>query len=500
MSEADPVKVGPYTLKKLIATGAQSQVWTASGPEGEVVVKRARTDANRAALKREAEILGRTEHDNLAKLMAADDDHSWLALQRIHGTPIDQWAQLEEPEGVAKAALQLLDVVAYLHAQGIIHGDIKPSNVLIDKDRQLKLLDLGIATLPGEAPEGFKGTLGFAAPELLKGDPPEFSSDFYGIGALLYTCITGRPPFVATDPAALTYLPLVSLPPPPSAFKPAMASQLNQLLLSLLSRSPRLRPAAIDDIREQLQAAAKGKPAPPVLGMLKEREQLRQAVVGAADGETRVVLLYGPPGSGRKTLIAEAVEYARREGLVYLKGSDPRKTLATLRKTTKPHVVVTRGKGGRKLAQVVMSERLRCFFLLHADRPIPALAQKGAIQITPAPLGELDANRLTRLYGAPAERSEAWWRESLGLPAAVLGRIHAWRRRETGAPIDMNDLPPDAKIIFAALKTVQQLTVSELASQVEMDEHTVLDHCEVLFAQGLITDMGDGASLRIVDE
>ena len=499
MSEADPTQAGPYTLKKLIATGAQSQVWTATGPDGEVVVKCARTEAHRAALKREADILTGDSHPNFARLIAADPHYDWVALERIHGTPIDQWAQLEEVENVILTFLQLLDAVSHLHERKILHGDIKPSNVLIDPNRVLKLLDLGIATTFGETVEGFRGSLGYAAPELLKGAPPSVSTDLYGIGALLYTCITGRPPFVATDPAALTYLPLVSLPPPPSAFKPAIPSQLNQLLLGILTRSAPLRVSEIGEIRSRLESCIGGKPASPVLGMLNEREQLRQAVVGAADGETRVVVLYGPPGSGRRTLIAEAVEHARREGLAYLKGSEPRKTLAVLRKSTRPHVIVMRGKAGRKLAQVIISEGLPCIFLLHTDRPIPALAQKGAIQVTPAPLKEVDATRLGRMYGCPSERAEEWWRASLGLPAAFLGRVRAWRREQNGTPFDMNDLPPDAKVIFAALRDAVRMSLSELAVQVEMDEHTVLDHCEVLFAEGVISDDEDGEYLRIND-
>ena len=198
-------------------------------------------------------------------------------------------------------------------------------------------------------------------------------------------------------------------------------------------------------------------------------------------------------------MISEAVEYARREGLAYLKGSDPRVALATLKKSTKPHVLVMRGnsKGGRKLAQIVLTDNLPCLFLLHSDRPIPALTQKGAIQITPAPLREQDTARLARMYGAETDLAPQWWRDSLGLPIAVLGRIRSWLRSQTGDPFDMNDLPPDSKLILAAIRDVGKQAVAELASQVEMEEHALLDHCEVLFAEGLIEAADDGRALQV---
>src|SRR5699024_8010646 len=81
---------------------------------------------------------------------------------------------------------------------------------------------------------------------------------------------------------------------------------------SLLTRDPAHRPASLTEVREKLEQAATSRQATPVLGMSEEREALRRAVIGAADGEPRVVVMYGPPGSGRRTLLAETVEAAPR--------------------------------------------------------------------------------------------------------------------------------------------------------------------------------------------
>src|SRR5262249_28263235 len=150
---------------------------------------------------------------------------------------------------------------------------------------------------PGQKVEGFRGTLGYAAPELLDGRGPSVATDVYGLGALLYTALVGRNPFVAPDPAALTYLPLVSLPPPPSWSGPETTPALTQLRLGTLARHPGRPPPAAGPRKN----GAKGRappPGPPILGMAEEREELRRAVVGAADGEPRVVVVYGVAGSG----------------------------------------------------------------------------------------------------------------------------------------------------------------------------------------------------------
>ena len=502
MNETVPAQIGNYIPRQLLAMGAHAQVWQATGPRGEVALKIARgKDANQALI-REAEILSGARHPNLVELVEADPAGAWIALQRVPGSTIDQWAQGQPLQQVIHVTLQLIDVLEHLHRRRIVHGDVKPTNVIVDPSDDAKLIDLGIATRPGDEVEGFRGTLGYAAPELLSGKPPTPATDLYGLGALLYTCLTGRTPFVAPDPAALTYLPLVSLPPPPAAFRPDLPSTLNQLLLALLARDPSRRPTDLDRVRHTLRRCVQHKPATPLLGMLETREALRRAVVGAADGEARVVILYGAPGSGRRTLIAEAVEYARREGLPYLKGTDPAGAASSLRRSPRPAVLVMRAghKGARVLAERVLREALQCLLLLHADRPVPRLSEAGAIQLTPAPLAPLDVQRLAGLSGADEDLAETWWRESMGLPIAVRGRITAWRRRN-GLPVEpSSELPADSRRIYEALrgKPRMQCELSQLASELSLGEHALLDHCEVLFAEELIEPQQDGFVLAVI--
>lgn len=520
MIDTAPAQVGPYIPQQLLATGAQATVWLGTGPKGTVALKIARGDNGRRGLRREAEILRGTSHPNLVKLLDADPEGEWIAIERIEGNPIDQWATNRSIDEILDVALQIVDVLEHLHGEGVVHGDVKPSNVMVtggtlsrsativpgtqsgSGKAVVKLIDLGIAMLPGDPVEGFRGTLGYAAPELLNGRPPAPSTDLYGLGGVMYTALTGRTPFVAADPAALTYLPLVSLPAPPAAFRPEIPAPLNQLVLSLLARDPDRRPSELSRLRDAMEKCRGALPGPPILGMLDEREELRRAVVGAGDGEPRVVVLYGVPGSGRRTLIAEAVEYARREGLPYLKGTDPQGALESLREAARPAVVVMKAghRGARQLADVVLKEGLKCLLLLHSDRPVPGLTAQGAIQLTPAPLSSQDAVRLAKIWAADVDQAEVWWRLSMGLPIAILARIRAWRR-DRGMPQGaLTHLPAESRRIYDTLRLKPKMSslVVDLAAELQMQEHTLLDHAEVLFAEELIEPSEEGLSITVV--
>ncbi len=511
MSESSPAQLGPYTPQQLLMTSAEVSVWIAAGkpdPGGgagggkQVVLKVPRGEDGRKRMRREAELLATMDHPNLIRRVDAARDGAWLALERVPGVTIDQWSHGRPVDDILGAGLQLVSAVAYLHARGLVHGDLKPASILVTPGGHLSLADLGLAAGEGASKEAFRGTLGFAAPEVLSGRSPTAATDRYGLGGVLYCCLTGRTPFSAPDPAALTYLPLVSLPSPPAAWRPEIPATLNQLLLGLLARDPDRRPSDLERVAEVLERGREQPFGTPVLGMEDEREELRRAVVGAADGETRVAVLYGVPGSGRRTLIAEAVEHARREGLPYLKGADPQAVLSSVRggSTERPPVTVMKAShaGARNLAEVMLAEKLRGLLLLLADRPVPGLAAPMAIQLTPAPLEMHDAARLVRLYQADPGLAEAWSRQSMGLPAAILGRIRAWMRANGLTFQQDGRLPADAQKIYDALHThAKAVPVPDLAAEVSMTEHQLLDHCEVLFAEDLVQSTDDGRALLV---
>ncbi len=489
---------GPYKAVRVLATSGSSQVWLATGPEGEVALKVARGPSYFAALAHEAEILRRCAHPNVVRLLGSAANGEWLAMERAQGSLLDQWAATQDFEAMIAVARGVCAALRHLHAIGVVHGDVKPANVLVGEQGEPLLVDLGIATLQGEDRKGFRGTLGFVAPELLRGESPQPASDLYGLGATLYACIADRPPFVAPDPAALTYLPLVSLPAPPSAFRPEVPAALNRLVLSLLARDPKRRPS-LNDVEAQFTTVLEGRPVPPIVGMAEEREALRRAVVGAADGEPRVVVVYGPAGCGRRTLISEAVEAARREGLPYLKTTDPRAVIAQVKQSGAGAVAVLRGALGsaRKAAQQVLDEGLPALLLLHSERPIPGLDAKGVVQITPTPLDVRDVARLARVWGADASRAEFWCRESLGLPIAVVGRIRSSKRVLAGTEFDPAVLPVESRKVLEAVTRLRSVSVVALAEELQLTEVMLLDHCEVLFAEAVLHASEDGATLRV---
>jgi predicted Ser/Thr protein kinase len=505
MSE-NPKRVGPYTLGERISTGGQAHVFAAHGPEGHVALKIARTQASRPALLREASALERVEHPGIVRLVRADPDGSWLALERIDGESFARWIKDQSVADICASCACIADALAHLHAAGVAHGDLKPSNVIVRADGRPVVIDLGTALLRDQEVKGFRGTLGYAAPEVLRGARPSAASDAYALGVLLYLGLTSEMPFQAPDPAALGYLPLVTAPLPPAAAAPWVPALLSQLTLALLSRDPARRPADLARLARLLPTLADRPAGAPVVGMHALRDALYRSVVGASDGECRVVVVYGPPGSGRTTAIQDAVDAARREGLNYLQ-IKPADALAAMAAASGPSVVVVRHgqRGARELALAMLERSVPGLLLIHARLPDTELGALGAANLTPTPLSAAMVQKIAVATVPP--RYLAGFdaalvaRETMGLPVAVHARVRAWVRERSGQRLTTVDhLPLGSRKVLAALKGDDSVAVPELASRCQMGEHELLDHCEVLFAEGLVVPAWDGAAIKLAME
>lgn len=470
-----PETCGPYRPDQLLAAGAHAAVWFGAGPDGEgVVLKIPRGTAGVEALLREASVLALGTHPHLPRLLDVDPDGAWLAAEPIIGDALDTWARDRTPAEVARVGAQLADALAWLHEQGVVHGDVKPANVLVDDQGHATLLDLGIAVRDGEARTRFRGTLGFAAPEVLGGTTPTPASDIWSLGAALYASIAGNSPFQAPDPAALTWLPGVTLPPPVSTWREGVPESIEQLLGDMLGRRPEARPASAAAVRERLEQTTTRPVPSPTLGNLAERDALARAVVEAVDGGTVTVVVYGPIGAGRHQLAAEAARHALREGLVAPGLGRPWFQSEDVDAASLP----SRPDGPG-------------LWLLIADRPLPGLP--GARHVSPVPLAEDDVARLLREAAVEPSHAGQWWRETVGHAGAISARVRAEIRAQGGRPFVPEELPPALRQVFEVVSARGSLGVTEIAEALAIGEHEVVDRLDLLVAHAALAEAEDGA-------
>ncbi len=462
-------------------------MWLADGPHGPCAVKIA---GEGGSLAGEAAALARAAGPGVARLLDFDVSGRWIALEHLPGGRADDWARGQPLEAVVEFCAGVARALAQLHASGIIHGDVKPSNVLVAADGTPRLTDLGSA---GESRDVRGGTPGFVAPERLAGHAATIATDLYGLGGLIYQLVTRVPPFRDADTAALAVLPLASLPEPPSSLRPRLAGGLDDLILSLLARRPASRPHSAQAVADLLPTAAQTASRPPVVGMARERERLRRAVIELLDGRPAAIVLYGPTGSGRRTLIREAVRTAAREGIRAAAPMPDGKALLRNLAVDGPHVLPLDGNspGSETLALEIRARGLPCLVLVRADRPTLRLVRARVPHLSPPPLGVEDVARFLDGHGEDRRRAEELFRRSHGRPAALLTLV--------GGPVPMREIDKLGRRLLQVVPR-EPVKVPALAQRLGLSEHRLLDLAEPLMDLGLIAASADGSELsRTID-
>lgn len=158
--------------------------------------------------QRETRILARLQHPAITSLLDAGitEEHlPFLVMEFVDGLPIHEYAERQKLslEGILSLVVTLCEALAHAHAQGVVHQDVKPNNILVNAQGQLKLLDFGIARLagaPGDAAErtvtAFRAiTPAYASPEQISGGDVDARTDIYSVGVVLYALVTGELPF-----------------------------------------------------------------------------------------------------------------------------------------------------------------------------------------------------------------------------------------------------------------------------------------------------------------
>jgi serine/threonine-protein kinase len=207
-------RTGDYRLTELLGSGGMGDVYLAERAAGDfdqkVAIKLVRRDLASPAVTRrfteERRILARLRHPSIATMFGGGltgDGRPYLVMEFVDGVPIDRHCRERAlPIGRrVELVIAVCRAVAHAHAQRTVHCDLKPDNVLVTADGEVKLLDFGIATaLEGDATRPLTAlTPSYAAPEVLEGEPPSTAADVFSLGVLLYRVVTGALPHPLDD-------------------------------------------------------------------------------------------------------------------------------------------------------------------------------------------------------------------------------------------------------------------------------------------------------------
>ncbi|MGQ0841850.1 serine/threonine-protein kinase [Actinokineospora sp.] len=274
-----------YRLGGLIGTGGMADVHRATDTRlnREVALKIFRPHGDRATaarLESEARLLAGLSHPGLVRVfdVALDGDQPYLVMQLVTGCTLRTLLDSGPLGGdvVARLGLRLANTLAYVHSQGIVHRDMKPSNVLLDEEGTCYLADFGIARALGTArltsTGHCVGTAAYLAPEQVRGDETGPAGDIYSLGLVLLECLTGEPAYDGTDvEAAIARL---SRAPEIPEWLPEVWADT---VAAMTAREPVDRPDAADCAQRLAAAALVGKMAPPPLRPPWERDRRAQA-------------------------------------------------------------------------------------------------------------------------------------------------------------------------------------------------------------------------------
>ncbi|MCK6459438.1 MAG: serine/threonine protein kinase, partial [Planctomycetes bacterium] len=309
MREADaglPHAFGEFRIVRRIASGGMGVVYEAeqAHPRRSVALKvlhpGAASEEGRRRFGREAEILARLQHPGIAQVHvfgtvpAADGDSPFLAMELIHGVPLNAFARGLDTRRRLELLAKVCDAVAHAHANGVIHRDLKPSNILVTAAGEPKVLDFGVARLI-DADTALRtrtgqviGTLAYMSPEQATGDLDRVDtrSDVYALGVLGYEVLCGRLPHEIGSGALADAIRRIAEeePPEPSSLDRGLRGDVSLILRKALAKEPARRydgaAALAEDIRRHLRDEPIVARAPTATYQIRKFVRRHRALVG----------------------------------------------------------------------------------------------------------------------------------------------------------------------------------------------------------------------------
>jgi serine/threonine protein kinase len=276
------LQIDHYKIIRQLGHGGMSRVYLASDTHDQrpVVLKFPNVEligdvSVYERYKREAEIGQRIKHPHVLHLLNHDEHHSdeYLVMEYIHGQTLRELLEEKnnQPLPVCEAlrvTLQLCDALVYCHEHGVFHRDVKPENILVQEDGNIKIIDFGIAYLEGARRVTWRGltsitgTPDYMSPEQLKGERGAATSDMYAVGILLYEMLTGRTPFDGENVFAVMNQHITQDPPSILHFNHDLPHELATVVMKAIRRDPKKRFQSLQEMQRALQNLQEVKPVP----------------------------------------------------------------------------------------------------------------------------------------------------------------------------------------------------------------------------------------------
>jgi tetratricopeptide (TPR) repeat protein len=273
---------GKYQVIERLGSGGQAEVYLAVEPrlQRRVAIKvllahLAHDPEVGARFAQEARLVASLRHPAIVQLFDFDTqgDQFYMVMEYLEGGSLkDRLAQrgVDAPYAPAEAVALLRPVAAaldYAHAQGAIHRDIKPGNILFTRDGQAVISDFGVAKILGDGAQlslagSVVGTPAYMSPEQAGGGPVTASSDLYALGIVLYQMLTGRVPFSGDSLSGVLMQHLQTPPPAPRTLNPRLSAPVEAVLLQALAKAPAARFPSAAALFAAFDAALSVQPAP----------------------------------------------------------------------------------------------------------------------------------------------------------------------------------------------------------------------------------------------
>jgi len=269
------VQVGRYQIHETLGVGAHSRVVRGHDPliDRSVAIKLfspqlARGDARNRFL-REARVVGKLSHPAIISVHDIGIEEStqtpYLVMELVEGQSLEKIiSKGTTPFPTAcEWAGHVAEALAVAHRRAVIHGDIKPANILITNENRVKLTDFGMARLAShQTDSAVRGTPAYWCPEQILGRAQDARSDLFSLGVVLHELLTGVNPFAGdTIPAVCNQI-LSSTPLPPSRSNPSTPSVLDEIVASCLVKEPQLRIGSAEALAQQLFPFARRSQSP----------------------------------------------------------------------------------------------------------------------------------------------------------------------------------------------------------------------------------------------